>query len=579
MSNDPITIPRNDEFPRTITAALTDCDEWAQIEAIYELLEKEIEAVASVEDLMGWLERRSEFDAVLSEEASRRYVAMTCATGDEEKKKAFLSFVENIEPKISPWSDKLDRLYLACPFREQADRERLEVLNRNSAVSVELFREENIPLKTELTRLSQQYQETCGAMTVEWEGEERTLQQMAPVQEELDRTKRERAWRLVTERRMQDSEKLDALFEEMVAVRTRVAKNAGFENFRDYKHKAMARFDYTPADCATFHETVEREVVPLVAKLNEERRAKLGVETLRPWDMSVDPDGLPPLRPCKDAEELAAKCAQAFTAISAPLGEQFEQMRSLKLLDLDSRKGKAPGGYQCGLDEVRLPFIFMNAAGTNSDVFTLLHEGGHAFHQYAHRNDPFVWYRTAPMEFAEVASMSMELFSYQHLGFFYPDVNDLKRTQRNHLEKVIDILPWVATVDAFQHWIYLNPESGAEARHEKFKELYNRFMPGTDWSGLETELGVLWHRQLHLFEVPFYYIEYGIAQLGALQLWMRFGQDPEAAIASYRRALALGASRPLPELYEAAGARFDFSSETIAPIMQEVASVLGTLSE
>ena len=565
---------RGEEFPRLFTKDVKDFGDWTELEPLFARLETQIAHVETPDALNEWLLRASELDAALDEERSRRYIAYTCQTDDPAREQAYLDFIENIVPRIKPWHDKLGRLYLASPARARADRERLRVLDRWLENDVKLFREENIPLQTEDAKLGQQYQKISGAMMVRWRGEEKTLQQMAPLMEDTDRAVREEAWRLVDARRRQDQDALNTIYDEEIRVRTQIAKNAAFENFRDYQHQAYGRFDYTPQDCYTFHEAVEQEVVGLLAEQRRRRKARLGVEALRPWDLAVDPEGAPPLRPFSEAAELEAGCADIFNQLSPPLGEIFETMRWRGLLDLDSRKGKAPGGYQSTLDEVRLPFIFMNAAGTNRDVFTLLHEGGHAFHAFACRQEPLIAYRSAPMEFSEVVSMSMENFGLDHLNVFYRDAPELRRARRRHFEEIVAIFPWIATIDAFQHWIYLNPGLDAAAREAKWLELEARFSPEVDWSGLEEEHKALWQRQLHLFEVPFYYIEYGIAQIGALQLWLQFRKQPAQTLEHYRRALALGGSRPLPELFRDAGIRFDFSAATLRPIMAALAEEL-----
>lgn len=568
---------RGEEFPRTYTRDVTDFGNWEQIEPFFKQLADRLEAIQTGEALEKWLLDRSELDAALDEEMSRRYIAMTCNTEDKALEKSYLDYLENILPRIKPWHDRLGRLYLEKDAREQLDHARMNAYDRALENQVRLFREENIALQTEDSKLGQQYQKICGAMMVDWHGREMTLQQMAPFLEETDRPLREEAWRTITDRRIKDGEVLNGVLDEMIGIRTAIAINAGFESFRDYQHQAYNRFDYTPADCECFQEAIEQEIVPLLSEQRRRRREKLGVDSLRPWDLSVDPESKPPLRPFKTAEELKAGCSRVFRRVSPALADQFEMMREKGLLDLDSRKGKAPGGYQSTLEEVRLPFIFMNAAGTNRDVFTLLHEGGHAFHAFASRQEPLVDYRSAPIEFCEVASMSMEMFGLRELSELYPEDEDNKRAVRRHLEELLDIFPWIATIDAFQHWLYLNPGHTLEQREAKWLELEARFSPEVDWRGLDREHRSLWQRQLHIFEVPFYYVEYGIAQLGALQMWLQFRRDREGAIENYRRALALGGSRPLPELFKAAGIRFDFSAETLRPIMQAVEEELAAL--
>ncbi len=556
---------RGEEFARTFTANLSSINEWNEIEPLFEALVSESEQLDSVGALEAWLLKQSELGAVLDEEYSRRYIAMTCDTEDKEKEKAYLQFIETIMPKTQPYWDRLNRAYLKSPARNQLDPRRYAVLDRDIENDVKLFREENIPLQTENSKLAQQYQKICGAMTVMFRGGEKTLQQMAPYLEESDRALREEAWRLVSKRRLEEAKAIDDLLDKMIEVRQQIARNAGFQNYRDYIHQAKARFDYTPEDCFAFHEAVEKEMVPLLARVREERLADLGVESLRPWDLGNDSKGRPPLRPFTKTERLEEGCQKIFDAVSPDLGSQFRMMRENGLLDLDSRKGKAPGGYQSTLEEIRYPFIFMNAAGTDRDVYTLLHEGGHAFHAFAARHDPLLFYRHAPLEFCEVASMTMELLAYDHLDAFY-ESSDAERSKRHHTEQLLSIFPHIASIDAFQHWLYTTDDPSAKAREAKWIELDARFGPVVDWSGLEAEHRTIWQRQLHIFQVPFYYIEYGIAQLGALQIWLKSKTDREGAIRQYREGLSLGGSRPLPELFESSGAKFDFSTETIAPI-------------
>ena len=571
----PISAVRGEEFSRSFTNSLTDFGDWSQIEPLYARLEEEIQSIQTPAELEAWLLRRSELGAALSEEYSRRNIASTCQTDGPAAEKAFLHFLENILPKLRPWEDRLNRAYLQNPARSSLDRQRLAVHDRVIERDVELFREENVPLKTEEQKLAKEYLKITGAMTVHWRGEERTLQQMAPVLEETDRSTREAAWQAMWQRRLQDRERIEAIMDELIALRTRIARNAGFDNFRDYQHAAYCRFDYTPDDCIAFQHAIETEVVPLLKRLREKRRQELAVESLRPWDLDVDPQGRQPLVPFHDAAELEEKVGRIFAALNRDLGAEYQIMRDRGLLDLASRKGKAPGGYCDTLQEVRLPFIFMNAAGTNDDVMTMLHEGGHAFHAFATRTEPLLPYReNIPIEFCEVASMSLEIFGLDHLSLFYDNPEDVARAREGHFEGLLGLFPWIATIDAFQHWLYLNPQHTHAEREAAWLDLCRRFAPVVDWSGLEDAQRSLWQRQLHLFKVPFYYVEYGIAQVGALQLWLNYQNDPAATLEAYRRALALGGSRPLPELFAAAGARFDFTRQTLRPIMEQVAREL-----
>jgi oligoendopeptidase F len=439
-----------------------------------------------------------------------------------------------------------------------------------------LYRDENVPLLTEQTKLAQEYQQTCGAMTVEFDGQERTMQQMAVYAEEVDRGLRQRAWEAATARRLQDRERIEDLFDALFELRAKMAANADLTDFRAYAFRAYQRFDYTPEDCLRFHDAIERTAVPAAREMNARRRRNLGVGTLRPWDLAVDEKGRERLKPFDTVEELCSACGQVFERIDPELGGQFREMKKNGYLDLGSRKGKAPGGYQSTYDESRHPFIFMNAVGLHGDVRTLLHEGGHSFHAYATREEPLLEYRSSPIEFAEVASMAMELLALEHYDVIYAG-EDLARARREQLEHIIKFFPWMAIIDGFQHWLYTHPDHDRDERRARWLELHDQFGTDVEFSGHEEARAYLWQRQLHLFEVPFYYVEYGIAQLGALQVWLNARRDRAGAVSQYRQALSLGGSRPLPELFEAAGARLDFSYETIAPLIEAVQEDLAGL--
>ncbi|MDG2424070.1 MAG: M3 family oligoendopeptidase, partial [Phycisphaerales bacterium] len=387
------------------------------------------------------------------------------------------------------------------------------------------------------------------------------------------RETREGAWAATINRRYQDHEAIDGIYDELIVLRNRIALNADCEDFRDYMFKAMHRFDYTPVDCEAFHKGVEKLCVPLQHAANRQRQDTLGVSTLRPWDLEVDTKGRSPLLPFDGADELVAKTSGLFHRMDSGLGDLFDRLRGADCLDLDSRKGKAPGGYQYNRDRRRIPFIFMNAAGLQRDVETMIHEAGHAFHSMLSEQEPLVAYRHAPIEFAEVASMSMELLAHPFLDEFYT-AEEADRARRKHLEGIVDTLSWIATIDAFQHWIYTHPDHDHDQRDIYWLELHARFGPDVDWSGFEGQRAKFWHKQLHLFGVPFYYIEYGIAQLGALQLWSQYRRDPERGLENYRRAMALGGSKPLPQLFEAAELKFDFGSGMMELLMDDVQEAL-----
>ena len=557
--------------------AQLDCGDLAQLEPLFQaLLDR---AIDSAGELDRWLADFSALSAHVSEYGSRRNIEYSCHTDDPEIEKAFLRFVEEIEPRIKPLSFALQKKFLACGHVEELDPTRFEVLIREWRTDVELYRDENVPLQTKVTKANTEYDKLCGDMLVDFRGKQYTLQQLARFIEEPDRDTRREAWELSASRRLQDRDRIDDIYTSMLGLREKIAANADLGNYRDYVWQSFNRFDYTPDDCHVFADAVETECLPVVASLNKLRRKELGVDALRPWDLAVDPQGRPPLRPFEpdDAGAMVEKVGRIFHQLSPTLGEQFATLKPGRNLDLDSRKGKRPGGYQSSLEVVRQPFIFMNAAGRHRDVETMLHEGGHAFHYMAARDEPLVFLRHAPLEFCEVASMSMELLGLDHLGAFY-DEADAARAKRSQLEGIVDILPWIATIDTFQHWLYTHDSADPRTRTSAWLDVYGRFRDSSvDWTGYEDALDSRWHAQLHLFHYPFYYIEYGIAQLGALQVWMNFRRDPEKALKDLFAAFALGSTRPLPELFETAGIRFDFSGDTVGPLMRQVRDDLDAL--
>ena len=564
-----------DEYPHRWLPADVELKEWAQIEPWYTKLLGQ--PVGSAAELEQWLTAAGELNSAVGEEGVKRKIAMTCQTDDPAREAAFLAFVREIEPKLKPILNEIRSRYLDAPARSQLSKVRYAVFDRALENRRALFREANIPRETQLAELEQRYQKIVGAMAVTFRGEERTLPQMAPFLEETDRSVRKEAWELSAERRLKDRETLDGLFDQMKKLRIEIAHEAGFSDFVEFAFRDRERFDYGAADTIRFHEAVEHVVVPLARQIQKEQQAALGVETLRPWDLSVDRLGRAPLEPFKDVEKLATGTETIFRDVDPELGEQFAFLRRRQLLDLANRKGKAPGGYQTTLEDARLPFIFMNAVGLDSDLRTLLHEGGHAFHTLASRGEPLAAYRESPLEFCEVASMSMELLGARQLEAFYPPA-ECDRSNRKLLEGIVLILPWIATVDAFQHWIYRHPDHTRAQRKAAWRDLLERFGGDVDWSGYEEARDHSWHRQLHIFLYPFYYIEYGIAQLGALQIWQRSLTDRAGAVADYKKALALGGSRPLPELFAAAGIRFDFSEQIIGPLMETIRKELDKLS-
>ncbi len=548
---------------------------------------------SSIQELELWLSDRCELEAAFDQAGTVLYIRMTCQTDDQTRALAYKKFIEEVVPAVKPLEDQLNQKYLkdsknlsfpnalvgnpgpptetfggdSSGISSVRDSSYYTVYDRAIRSDVELFREENVALQTQVALLSQEYQTICGAMTVFFQGEEKTLPQMSKFLLENDRALREEAWRATAERRLKDKDRLEEIFDRMLALRHQTALNAGFQNFCDYQFRAYHRFDYTPQDCKQYHQTVEHFVVPLWKEILQKRKETMRLKELRPWDLAVDASGAPPLKPFSDVNDLISGASEIFRRTDLELGQQFARMTSEGLLDLASRKGKAPGGYQSTLAEIRKPFIFMNAVGIDQDVRTLLHEGGHAFHSLAAASQFLYSYRHAPMEFCEVASMTMELLGGEHLEVFYNE-NEFKRSRLAHLEDVVEILVWVAIVDCFQSWIYEHPQHTPVERRNVWLAIQKRFSGNiVEWNSLEEIQAYLWHRQLHIFEVPFYYIEYGIAQLGALQLWHRYQENPVDALRYYRQGLAVGGSKPLPEIFETAGIEFDFSQKIIAPLI------------
>ena len=551
-----------------------DAKQWDELQPIYqEFLDREI---VSADALESWLLELGQFDAYVGETGSMLYVDMTCDTENEEVKQAYLDFVEQVQPELAKVGDSLNRKLAESPYADELDSVEYNVLLRDTRMGIAIFREENIALGTELTKLGQRYNEICGAMTVQFDGEERTMQQMGKYLQVNDRGVRESAYRAVGERRFQDAEEIDELYDKMIALRHQVAQNAGYENFRDYTFDSKRRFDYTPADCEAFQTAIEQICVPLMREIDGERRDALGLKALRMWDMGHDVQGRNPLQPFTEVEEMVAGTSRMFHRLSSELGEFFDSLRDGTSLDLDSRKGKAPGGYQLQRDHSRKPFIFMNATGLQRDLETMVHEAGHAFHSIYADEIPLVDYRSAPIEFCEVAAMSMELLTHDFLDEFYSS-DDANRAVREHLEGIVSILAWIATIDAFQHWIYTNPGHSKEERHQQWLNLGNRFGSILDWTGFEDWRKVGWQRQLHLFSYPFYYIEYGIAQLGALQLWLQYQKNPQTALDNYAKSMRLGGSRPLPELFEAGEMSFDLGNSTVQGLIDAVRAELDEL--
>jgi len=552
--------------PRRYVPEKTDAGNWDELAPLFE--ELDAREIGSVDALEEWILDVSELESILRAEEARRYIEMTCHTDDAERREKFLEFSREIETRSKEAFDRLDRVYLKSPFRSDLPTRRYEVFERVKKSDVEIFSKDNLPLEARETEKSTEYVQLMGSFTVELNGEEVPLARGYVELEQSDRSRRESMWRKIANRRYREKDRIEELFSELFDLRRQIAINSGFDNYRDYRFRQFRRLDYDVSDCELFHEAVKNVVVPVVEKINDARREKLGLDRLRLWDMEVDPYSAEPSRPFETEKELCDLTRVLFRAVSPDFEAEFNSLEELGLLDLFSRANKAPGGYQYFLEDVRLPFIFANAAGTHDDVQTLLHEGGHAFHSLANRDEPIALYRDPPLEFCEVASMGMEFLGLEHLEDVYPpDLAERLRCQ--HIEKSLRLLAWVATVDRFQHAIFTQAENSPEKRRAIWVELRDEYFPYFDWNGIEHFREVEWHRQGHIFRQPFYYIEYGIALLGALQLWIQTATDSPTSISRYRAALALGGSRPLPELFETAGLRFEFGESLIRPVVEK----------
>ncbi len=564
------------KLPRHYLPADFTVSGWPALEPYFkELYDRELHAVSTLEQ---WLKDASELEAAISEDASWRQIRVTCDTENKALEEAFNYFMLEIQPHIQPWSDKLNRKLLDCPVTAQLNPEKYFTYLRTIKKNVELFREANIPLQAEMNVLQQQFGAIAGRMTVMIKGNEYTLQQAVKFLEDPDRSLREEAYRKINERRLEDKDALNGLFSSLVEKRNQIAVNTGFKNYSGYRFMELGRFDYTQEDCFQFHDAIKQHILPLVSQIYENKKKKLGLETLRPWDIEAEPTGIKPLHPFNTGDELTGKTMQCFRELDPFFEACIRTMQNMHHLDLESRKGKAPGGYNMPLAESGAPFIFMNAAGTMDDVTTMVHEGGHAVHSFLTHSLALNGFKDCPTEMAEVASMAMELMSMDKWEIFFPVKEELKRAREQQLERVITIFPWIAAIDKFQHWIYQNPGHSAEERSESWSAIIREYTsPVIDYSGLEHYLAYSWQRQLHLFEVPFYYIEYGIAQLGAIGLWQQYKTDPGRALQHYTGALSLGGTRTLPELFHAAGLEFNFSSHAVHQLITFVKNELENL--
>ena len=536
-------------------------DSWNKVEPLFENLFKR--SINSKNELENWMRDRSELSSVMNEDLAWRYIKMNINTKDEKLAKKFHFWIKEISPNLAPYSHKLNIKLIESPFLNELEHEKYNIYLRSVKKQIEIYREENIPLFTEMEAKQQEYGMISAKMTVEFDGKSLTMQQASLILKDTDREKRKTIYNLIQKRRLEDEEKLDNLYDELIILRQKIAKNAGYNNYRDYMFSAMGRFDYKPEDCFDFHNAISKKIVPIITSFEEKRKKELNYVNYRPWDTAVDVDGLKPLKPFNGGNELTDLTIKCFSKLRPYFGNCITIMKEMKHLDLESKEGKAPGGFMYPLHEIGVPFIYMNSVGSQRDLVTMVHEGGHAIHSFLCRNLELTEFKSTPSEVAELASMAMELLSMDYWDTFYENENELKRAKLEQLEKALGTLPWVAAIDKFQHWVYTNKHTSKE-RKEKWleidSELGNQVI---NWDGQVSSQKIMWQRQLHLYEVPFYYIEYGMAQLGAIAVWRSYKKNGEEAIENYINALKLGYTKSIGEIYKTAGIKFDFSEEYV----------------
>lgn len=551
---------------RSFVAADLEIDSWESIETYYkDLLDRQID---TLDDFKQWLSDQSELEAVLEENMAWRYIKMTIDTTDKELSEAYTFFVTEIQPKLAPYEDKLNRKLADSPFTKELESgSDYFILFRKVRKALELFREENISINSEIAEESQKFGALSAAQSIEHNGEKLTMQKASLFLKETDESLRKEVFEKICARRREDMDKFDDLFDVLLKKRHQVAVNAGFKNFRDYKMEAMGRFDYAVSDCEDFHASVKEVIVPIVKSIKQTKLDLLGKDKFKPWDLDVDPEGKDPLKPFEKDTELLSGTINMFEKVDPYFADCLSTMDKMKHLDLASKNGKAPGGYNYPLYEIGVPFIFMNAVGSQRDLVTMVHEGGHAVHSFLSRDLELTGFKSLPSEVAELASMAMELLTMEEWNEFYPNEEEFKRAKREQLETVLILLPWIAQVDEFQHWLYVNHDHTHEERTKKWISLSKEYGTGlVDYSGYEDIQATSWQRQLHIFEVPFYYIEYGIAQLGALGVWMNSLKDKQQAIHNYKEALKLAYTKSIPEIYKTAGIEFNFSQGHISKL-------------
>ena len=550
--------------------------DWAHLQPYFDaLFAMPLDTVAEIER---WLKISSELNFVIAEEKAWRFIRMTCDTASESIKQLYEQFSAEILPQLSLQANELLKKLYSAPAFADLDPDRFLIVKRSVIKRIELFREENVPLNTEIRRRSREFDEIASGLSIDHDGNQLTLQKAAAFLEMKDRALRETIWRKITQARLAQMDRLNGLFSDLIGLRHQVAQNAGYASYADYKFESLGRFDYTRQDCYAFHDAIEQVVKPQLVARSRERQRHLGLSELRQWDLNVDEFGKEALRPFKDGRELVEGSIRVLDHLGPSLADKLRLMQEMGHLDLESRMGKAPGGYNYSLPETGVPFIFMNAVGTQSDLTTMLHEAGHALHSFATQYIDIAEFKHMPAELAELASMSMELLTLDYLDEFYQDPEALRRARREQLLRPLTLLPWIASIDAFQFWAYDHPGHSVAERELAWQDIFIRFHGDfITWEGDENVLHSFWQKQGHVYDVPFYYIEYGIAQLGAIAVWRNYRNNPEKGLADYLNALSIGYTRPIPEVYAAAGIRFDFSAQYIKELIEFVVAEIEKL--
>jgi len=544
---------------------------WSRLKPYYnELLHRSIISIAELEQ---WIFNWNELNALVQEDVNWRYIHFSTNTTNERAGESYNYIVQQILPKATKANHQLQQKLFETPFHKKLNPEKYFIFLRGLRNSMDLFNEDNVILQSEIKLRSKEYGKLMSQMLIDVAGNSYMIQEANNFLQEPERSLREHAFRNISQRLNKNVEQLNDLFNDLLAMRHQLAENAGFENYRDYKFKELGRFDYSSEDCARFHDIVKKEIVPLLGDLYKIRQKSLKVDELRPWDLKVNINGNPPLKPFKDTDELIEKSIECLSEIDPFFGECLGVMKKMGHLDLNAREGKRPGGYNMPLPLSGVPFVFMNATRSVKDVIILAHESGHAVHSFYTKHYKLNSSKRMPKEVAELAAMTTELLAMEHWDVIFDNPVALNEARLQQLERVLYSLTWIALIDKFQHWLYTNPGHSNEERKQVWVKLFHEFQPEiVNDDGLEEHIEHLWQKQLHVFEVPFYFIEYGFAQLGALAIWKQYRENAKEVIGNFKKTLQLGYTKTIPDTYQTADIQFKFSqnyTKELALYLQE----------